>query len=79
MPTGALTISEAAAAMTPTMPRRELARRLRDVAPVGIVYGRAGRRARTYPVAEILRAHADWVRERGSLANGDPSCHNADQ
>ena len=50
--------------MDPPMPRRELARRLAKVAPTGTAYGRRGRRAKTYPVAAILRAHADWVRER---------------
>jgi hypothetical protein len=61
---GALTISDGAKAMRPPMPRRELARRLKHVAPVGTQYGRAGRRAATYPVAEILKAHAAWVRDR---------------
>jgi hypothetical protein len=62
-PGPAMTIDDAAQAMTPPMPRRELARRLKHVAPVGTVYGRRGRRPKAYPVAEILRAHADWLRE----------------
>ena len=61
---GAMTLADAAAAMQPPIPRRELARRLREVAPVGSVYGRRGRRAALYPLAEILRAHAEWVRSR---------------
>lgn len=63
-----LTVTEAAAAMSPPIPRRELARRLRDVAPVGGTYGRRGRKARTYPVDAIMRAHAEWVRERSRAA-----------
>lgn len=59
-----LTISDAAAAMCPPIPRRELARRLKDVAAVGTDYGRRGRRAALYPVDAIMRAHAAWVRER---------------
>lgn len=59
-----MTIDEAAKAMTPPIPRRELARRLKHVAPVATVYGRRGRRPKAYPVAEILRAHAEWLRER---------------
>lgn len=59
-----MTISDAAAAMRPPMPRRELARRLREVAPVGTQWGRRGARAKLYPVTEIMRAHAEWVRSR---------------
>jgi hypothetical protein len=59
-----MTVTEAAAAMSPPIPRRELARRLKDVAPVGTQYGRKGRRAVLYPVDEILQAHARWVRDR---------------
>jgi hypothetical protein len=59
-----LTVAEGAAAMQPPMPIRELSRRLKGVAPIGSTFGRRGRRARTYPVADIMRAHADWVRER---------------
>lgn len=59
-----MTLADAAAAMTPPIPRRELARRMRDVAAVGAQYGRRGRRAKLYPVAEILKAHARWVGER---------------
>lgn len=58
-----LTITEGAAAMTPPMPRRELARRLKGVAPVGRSWGRRGRRPATYPVGAILRAHAEWLSE----------------
>jgi hypothetical protein len=66
MPVGSMTISEAAQAMTPPMPRRELARRLRHVKPTGTAYGRAGRRPAEYPIDAILRAHAAWVRERNA-------------
>lgn len=59
-----MTISDAAQVMTPPIPRRELARRLRDVATVGTVYGRRGRRAALYPVDAIMRAHAEWVNGR---------------
>jgi hypothetical protein len=59
-----MTITDAAQAMSPPIPRRELARRLRDVAAVGTEYGRRGRRAALYPVDAIMRAHAEWVRER---------------
>lgn len=59
-----MTISDAAKAMHPPMPRRELARRLKDVAAVGTQYGRRGRRAELYPITAIMRAHAQWVRER---------------
>lgn len=58
-----MTLADAAVAMRPPIPRRELARRLKDVAPVGTRYGGRGRRAKLYPVAEIMRAHAAWVRE----------------
>lgn len=60
----AMTVSDAAAAMVPPIPRRELARRLQGVAAVGAQYGRRGRRAATYPVEALMRAHAEWVRER---------------
>ena len=50
--------------MRPPIPRRELARRLKDVAAVGAKYGRRGRRAATYPVDAIMHAHAEWVREK---------------
>jgi hypothetical protein len=59
-----MTISDAAQAMSPPIPRRELARRLRDVATVGTEYGRRGRRAALYPVDAIMRAHAEWVNGR---------------
>jgi hypothetical protein len=59
-----MTITEGAAAMSPPMPRRELARRLKDVAPSGTQYGRRGRRATLFPVDEILKAHADWMRKQ---------------
>lgn len=59
-----MTITDAAQAMRPPIPRRELARRLRDVATVGTEYGRRGRRAALYPVDAIMRAHAEWVRDR---------------
>jgi hypothetical protein len=59
-----MTLQDAAAAMDPPIPRRELARRLKHVAAVGAQYGRRGRRAALYPVTEIMRAHAEWVRER---------------
>lgn len=58
-----MTISDAAQAMHPPIPRRELARRLKDVAAVGTEYGRRGRRAALYPIDAIMRAHAAWVRE----------------
>jgi hypothetical protein len=57
-------LREAAEAMTPPIPRRELARRLSNVPPVSRVYGRRGRRAAEYPIDEIMRAHAEWVRDR---------------
>lgn len=60
-----MTISDAAQAMDPPIPRRELARRLKEVATVGTEYGRRGRRAALYPVDAIMRAHAAWVREHG--------------
>lgn len=59
-----MTVSDAAAAMRPPIPRRELARRLKSVSAVGALYGRRGRRAATYPIEAIMRAHAEWVRER---------------
>lgn len=62
-----LTITDAADAMTPPMPRRELARRLRDVKPIGRAWGRKGRRAATYDPADILRAHAAWVKESRTM------------
>jgi len=59
-----LTITEAAEAMRPPIPRRELARRLKNVAAVGAQYGRRGRRAALYPVEAVMLAHAEWVREQ---------------
>jgi hypothetical protein len=66
---GVLTLTEAASVLDPPMPRRELARRLKHVAPRSTVYGRKGRRAAEYPVEEIFRAHAAWVSEREGLAD----------
>jgi len=78
-----MTISDAVAALHPPMPRRELARRLKNVASAGAQYGRRGRRAATYPVSEIMRAHAAWVRERGGrhrmLADDQSVCQNSAQ
>ena len=65
MPDG-WTISEAAGCLDPPIPRRELARRLSVVHPVGTLYGRRGRRAKVYPIREILRVHAGWVRSMGA-------------
>jgi hypothetical protein len=62
----AMTLSDAAQVMDPPIPRRELARRLKDVATVGTQYGGRGRRGRLYPIDAIMRAHAAWVRERSS-------------
>lgn len=61
---GTMTINDAARSLHPPIPRRELARRLKNTAPTGSVYGRRGRRAQTFPVDAILRAHAEWVRSR---------------
>lgn len=71
-----LTLSEAAEALDPPIPRRELARRLKEIPPLGSVYGRRGRRAATYPAAAIMRAHAEWVRV---LAERSRSCQNSAQ
>lgn len=57
-----LTIAEAARALDPPIPRRTLAELLAAVRPVGRRYGRRGRRPSIYPVDEIMRVHADWVR-----------------
>jgi hypothetical protein len=59
-----MTVEEAAQAMVPPIPRRELARRLKDVPPIGAVWGRKGRRPKTYPVDAIFKAHAAWVHDR---------------
>lgn len=67
MPAG-MTLHEAALAMTPPIPRRELARRLKGVKPVGEVWGRTGRRPRLYPVGAIFQAHAAWMAERTASA-----------
>lgn len=77
-----MTVREAAEAMRPPIPRRELARRLKGVQPVGQVAGRLGRRPALYPLAAIMRAHTDWVREHSDvpwLAKDDPSCQNGPQ
>jgi hypothetical protein len=66
-----MTITDAAQAMIPPIPRRELARRLRDVPAVGTEYGRRGRRAALYPVDAIMRAHAEWVRERPAARHAE--------
>lgn len=65
MPQG-MTVTEGAAAMSPPMPRRELARRLRGVEPVGTVWARKGRRPALYPVGEIFKAHRQWLAEQAS-------------
>lgn len=65
-----MTLTEAAAALDPPIPRRELARRLRGVATVGSLYGRRGRRAALYPVDAIMRAHAEWVLSRRQGVGG---------
>ena len=61
--TAAMTVTEGAAAMSPPMPRRELARRLQGVEPVGAVWARRGRRPATYPVDAIFKAHRQWLAE----------------
>ena len=65
----AWSVTEAVASLYPPMTRRELARQLSraGVPPVGTLYGRKGRRARTYPVRRIFEVHADWVRENGRV------------
>jgi hypothetical protein len=74
-----MTITDAAAVMSPPIPRRELARRLRDVQPVGTQWGGQGRRPRTYPVAAILEAHAAWCRENvRHLQDLERACQNPD-
>lgn len=74
-----MTVSEAAEAMVPPIPRRELARRLKGVPPVGTRYGALGRKPKLYPVAAIMLVHAEWVREKaGRLQVVDQSCQNAD-
>lgn len=55
------TIDQAVAELVPAIPRRDLVRALVGVAPIGTIYGRRGRRPRTYPVAAIMQAHAAWV------------------
>lgn len=67
-----MTLADAAQAMTPPIPRRELARRLKTVAPAGTQYGRRGRRASLYPVAEIMKAHAAWVEDVGVRSSRVP-------
>jgi hypothetical protein len=67
-----MSISAAAGALDPPMPRRELARRLRDVASCGTQYGPRGRRAALYPVDTIMRAHAAWVRDGGGRSQRVP-------
>lgn len=67
------TITEAVGQLDPPIPRRELARRLKDVQPTGRVYGRKGRRAAAYPIAAVFLAHAEWVRERARTVDvGNP-------
>lgn len=77
--TAAMTLTEAAAVLSPPIPRRELARRMEGVAPTGTRYGHGpGRRPATFPVAEILRVHAAWVRENaGRLRDVDGACQNS--
>jgi hypothetical protein len=75
----ALTISEAAAVLAPRIPRRELARRMQGVPPVGARYGGPGRRASTYPLTTMMQVHAAWVREKlGHLPDVDLACQNSD-
>jgi hydroxymethylpyrimidine/phosphomethylpyrimidine kinase len=58
------TIAEAVHHLHPAISRRDLARVLADVEPSGFRHGMLGRRAKLYPIDEILRRHADWARER---------------
>ncbi len=71
-----MTLGDAAVAMRPPIPRRELARRMKDVPPSGAQYGRRGRRAALYPIDAIMEAHASWVREREETRHAppDPAC-----
>jgi hypothetical protein len=48
----------------PTISRRDLARLLENVEPVGTRHGLLGRRPKVYPIDVILRLHADWARQR---------------
>lgn len=66
-----MTLTDAAAAMRPPIPRRELARRLKGTPPAGREYGRSKRPAALFPVGEILKAHAAWVREKGCGSGRD--------
>jgi hypothetical protein len=58
------TITEAVGQLHPPIRRWDLARALRHVEPVGVRHGRLGRKAAVYPIAEIMRVHAEWVRDR---------------
>jgi hypothetical protein len=80
-----MTLADAAEAMRPPIPRRELARRLKSVAAVGTQYARRGRPAALYPIAAIMRAHADWMRDVGARSTRVPEfgpsspCADADE
>jgi hypothetical protein len=58
------TIAEAVHHLHPPIPRRDLARILKWVEPIGVRHGRLGRKAKVYPIPSIMRAHASWARER---------------
>lgn len=58
------TIAEAVHHLHPPIKRRDLARLLDGIEPAGERHGMLGRRAKVYPIDVIMRAHADWARER---------------
>jgi hypothetical protein len=58
------TITEAVSQLHPPIRRWELARLLSHVKPVGVRCGRRGRRPAVYPIADVMRLHAGWVRDQ---------------
>ena len=76
--TAAMSISDAVAVLQPAMPRRELARRLADVAPVDVQYGSRGRRPARFPLATIMRIHRQWCDEKARRLQAEVvSCQNS--
>lgn len=69
MTEGSLTVAQAVATLAPSIPRRELARRLKGIPPDGYYYGPRGRPAKTYLLTDIFRAHAEWVAHRRTVGD----------
>jgi hypothetical protein len=59
------TIGDALAFLDPPIPRRTLARLLKQLPPIGLVPSRrGGPLVHTYRPEDVMRVHAHWVRRK---------------